>query len=119
MLVRAAAVSKDSSMTKQEQLENLYEFATELRKSNKHPRLLVPGQVYFMYKTSSKSSLDNASTPSSTHVGYIVEESIPEYFDHLHLKYDMMYHHFPSMYHNSLLKAIKQLANDFDGTLPR
>jgi hypothetical protein len=107
MLVHAAAISKDPTVKGEKQLEKLYDFATELRKSNKHPRLLIPGQIYFMYKTAF------TSPSSSSNVGYVVEESIPEYFDHLHLKFDMMYHHFPSIYHNSLQKAINQLEKDY------
>ena len=117
MLVHASKISNNSNLSKEEKLESLYEFATELRKSNKHPRLLVPGQIFFMYKTTDPkfsmfSKINGDGDGDEKQVGYVVERSIPEYFDHLHLKLDMMYHHFPSIYHNSLKKAIQELEKE-------
>ena len=104
MIKEAARVSKDASLDKQQQVQVIYHFAARLRASNKHPRLLIPGNLYFMYKRKQDRSLMNG-----TKAEYIIEKSIPEHFDQVHLKFDMMYHHFPSMYENTLNKAIECL----------
>ncbi|KAJ3361692.1 hypothetical protein HDU91_003801 [Kappamyces sp. JEL0680] len=96
MLVHSSLLVKDKSMTPEDRIEALHQHAEMLKRENKNIRLVVPGRIYFMYKTVEGT--------------YAVEKSIREHFDLIHLKLDMVYHHFPNKYHNSLSKSIIHLS---------
>ena len=97
MLVKAAALSRDSSLSKYEKLEVLHNYQATLRAQNKHPRLLNPGQIYLIYKT---SRMDPSITKKAYFNGnpllddikphYVIENTISEHFDTFDVRYDMM-----------------------------
>ncbi|KAJ3261310.1 hypothetical protein HK103_005918 [Boothiomyces macroporosus] len=117
LLVYNAELSKDSSISKKERLRLIHEKNILHKKTNKHPRLFLPGKVFFMYKTNRldpTSSLlkkglhkNNTGNPilDDEEPHYVVERSIPEHFDDVHFKVDMIFHHFNNKYDNALRKA--------------
>lgn len=112
IVTHAAKISKENKMSKKEQMDSIHELSIHLRTTNKHPRLLVPGQVYFMYKTSRLNPISKEPLITGIDIidhsepHYVVEKTCPEYLDHIHIKSDMAKHHFLNKYDNSLRKAI-------------
>jgi hypothetical protein len=83
-----------------------------------HPKAVHCGKVYFIYKTSRvprKAGLDDGGDEDSgsehpliddARKHYIVEESHPDNFLSLHVRMNLVYHHFPSNYKKGLEQSL-------------
>lgn len=104
LLSHAAQLARDSELSKEEKLKSINELTLALRKENKNPRLLIPGQVFLMYKTSRLDPLvqkkdfvgNNTGNPilDDPEPHYVVERSLSENLDSFDVKADMVFHHF-------------------------
>ncbi|KAI8897503.1 hypothetical protein BC833DRAFT_649541 [Globomyces pollinis-pini] len=125
LIILTAELHKKKELTLEQKLEQIHELNLELKKSNKHPRLFVPGQSYFIYKTSrvdpnikhTKKGLrqNNTGHPliDDPEPHYVIEKSIPEFFDDLHLKIDMIFFHFPNKYDRGMRESHDWLIDYF------
>jgi hypothetical protein len=119
LLSHAAKLAKDSTISKMEKLESINQLQQTLKVSNIHPKLLIPGKLFFMYKTNRIDPSQKISKIKDLRSGnpliddlephYVVERSVPEHFDDLHIRLDMFFNHFLNKYDNSLRKAIDWL----------
>jgi hypothetical protein len=120
LLILAASLNENAKLSKEEKLARIHELSIELKETNKHPRLFIPGQLYFMYKTSRidpnldrRLPMNDTGNPLIDHhePHYVVERTIPEYLDDVHVKVDMVLHHFLNKYDNALRGAHDWLVN--------
>jgi hypothetical protein len=81
-----------SDKSTKERLSCLHEYSMNLKKENKHRRLVVPGQILSMYKVNQQQYMEYCSW---------------QYFDLLHFKMDMALHHLPNLYEKSLRKSMQ------------
>jgi hypothetical protein len=114
ILNHAATVSLEK-ISRKEKLESLHKYVENQKSLNENPRLFIPGKVYFMYKTTridpdqKNNKIKSLSTGNplidapSPH--YIVENSSPDHFGDVHIKMDMIFHHFLNKYDNALRNA--------------
>jgi hypothetical protein len=114
ILKLAVQLSNDLNLSKKEKMERIHDLSVQLKITNKHPRLFIPGAVYLIYKTSRldpKNSVKvvehQTGNPIIDHhePHYVVERSLHEYFDDMHIKSGMLVHHFLNKYDNGLRKA--------------
>lgn len=103
LMSKAAALNKIKTMTKEERIQKLKEFERQLSIDNIHPRLVIPGQIYYLYR---KERVKGGPRKPP----YVVEKSNPEFFDHVHMRFDTFWYHMPWKYDNGMKRAIEDLS---------
>ncbi|TPX69663.1 hypothetical protein SpCBS45565_g02326 [Spizellomyces sp. 'palustris'] len=121
LLKTAHGLLNEKKLSTQERMTRLANHHTHLKQSNEHPKVYIPGTIYYMYKTSRVLHSSTKRPPKEDEINedavtgnpliddivphYLVERSQKELFCNIQFKNNFLYHHFPNKYDNALRKA--------------
>lgn len=92
----AMQLSHIKNMTAKERLDKLKTYRINLKASDKHPRIAIPGKLYYIYKK-------NKSATEKHHV--VVEETHNEFFEDISIRKRMIQDHFVNEYDQCIKQA--------------
>ncbi|KAI9002402.1 hypothetical protein BC832DRAFT_119316 [Gaertneriomyces semiglobifer] len=118
LIITSHNLMNEKGLTTQERMTRLAERHAELKQSNEHPKVYIPGKIFYIYKTSRVHSSTTGKPKLSDDEEftgnpliddvvphYLVERSRKELFGNLAFKTNFIFHHLPSKYDNGLRKV--------------
>ncbi|KAI9101837.1 hypothetical protein DFS34DRAFT_433546 [Phlyctochytrium arcticum] len=119
LIISAHGLLGDKKMSGEDRMSHLRETHDTLLSSNQHPKVFIPGQIYYLYKTSRiyPTTTKKKSPPTTTTNNpliddptphYLLERSRKELFCNIQFKPNFMHHHFPNKYDRALRQVKKK-----------
>ncbi|KAJ3164115.1 hypothetical protein HDU88_005613 [Geranomyces variabilis] len=121
LIITAHGLLNDKKLSTQERMDRLAEHHTNLKDSNEHPKVYIPGKIFYIYKTSRVHSASTKRPPKQDEIDgdaftgnplvdditphYLVERSSKELFCNIQFKTNFLWHHLPNKYDAGLRKA--------------
>ncbi|KAJ3020020.1 hypothetical protein HKX48_001435 [Thoreauomyces humboldtii] len=121
LIITAHGLLNEKGLSTQERMIRLANHHTELKESNEHPKVFIPGSIFYLYKTSRVRSTSTKAPPKEDEVTeegltgneyvddifphYLVERSSKELFCNIQFKTNFLWHHLPNKYDSGLRKA--------------
>ncbi|KAI8920196.1 hypothetical protein DFJ77DRAFT_451634 [Powellomyces hirtus] len=121
LILKSHNLLKEKKLKTQDRMDQLAQYHTELKESKEHPKVYIPGKVFYLYKTSRVYSATTKKPPKADEIDeagytgnpliddmtphYLIERSSKELFCNIQLKTNFLWHHLPNKYDSGMRKA--------------
>ncbi|KAI8824365.1 uncharacterized protein EV422DRAFT_318078 [Fimicolochytrium jonesii] len=128
LILKGHDLLNEKKLSTQDRMERLAEHHTHLKESNEHPKVFIPGKIFYVYKSTrvfSSTSRPRKDGQAQREITgnpliddptphYLLERSTKELFCNIQFKTNFLIHHIPNKYNHSLRMAHNYLEENED-----